>query len=213
MQKVILPPNAKNFKLALVWNDPPANPNAFKSLINDLDLELTFTPSGKTWEPWVLNSTPNVDSLGLLATRKRDSINVVEQITLDTPQSGHYIISVRNRANSRSSQQFSMAYQWDTTNNFKWHYPTKNDHIIGNFANIFRWDNNINAVSGTLAYSVDRGSKWDTISTGINLEKNYFEWNAPDTSVVAIARMTIKWAELYHRYIYYFKTIKGLCRL
>ena len=70
-----VPPGIKNLKATLVWNDPPAAPNATKALINDLDLEVKEILSGQLWEPWVLNSFPHVDSLLQLAKRKRDTLN------------------------------------------------------------------------------------------------------------------------------------------
>jgi hypothetical protein len=60
---IIIPAGIKKIKATLVWNDPPAAPNATKALINDLDFELKEILSGQTWQPWVLNSFPNVDSL------------------------------------------------------------------------------------------------------------------------------------------------------
>ena len=35
-----IPPNTKKAKFTLVWNDPPATANAFRAIVNDLDLEL-----------------------------------------------------------------------------------------------------------------------------------------------------------------------------
>src|SRR5688500_17585749 len=45
-----VPAGIKKLKATLVWNDPPAAPNAAKALINDLDLELIEISSGQTWQ-------------------------------------------------------------------------------------------------------------------------------------------------------------------
>ena len=67
---LVVPPNIKQLKITLVWNDPPAVANAATALINDLDLELTLPSAGESWQPWVLNHFPSVDSLQLLPVEK-----------------------------------------------------------------------------------------------------------------------------------------------
>ncbi len=91
---VTVPAGIKKLKLTLVWNDPPALPNAEKALINDLDILLENALTGNTWRPWVLNSFPHPDSLLKPAERKRDSLNNVEQITLDNPDAGVYLFRI-----------------------------------------------------------------------------------------------------------------------
>ena len=91
---VTVPVGIKKLKLTLVWNDQPALPNAEKALINDLDILLENTSTGNTWRPWVLNSFPHPDSLLKPAERKRDSLNNVEQITIDNPDAGVYHFKV-----------------------------------------------------------------------------------------------------------------------
>jgi hypothetical protein len=93
---VTVPANSKLLKLTLVWTDPPAAPNAAKALVNDLDL--TIALGSTTWQPWVLNSTANINSLQQLPVRKRDSLNVVEQITIDNPVAGDYTVTVHGFA-------------------------------------------------------------------------------------------------------------------
>src|SRR4030095_5617508 len=78
-----IPAGINKIKITLVWDDPPAVINATKALVNDLDLELLHSSTNETWKPWVLNNFPFIDSLKKLASRERDSINNVEQITVD----------------------------------------------------------------------------------------------------------------------------------
>src|SRR6187399_415758 len=112
---ITVPAGIKKLKATLVWNDPPAAPNAAKALVNDLDLELKEVLSGQTWQPWVLNSFPNVDSLSQAAKRKRDTLNNVEQITIDNPVAGGYQLKITGFNVTTTSQSFYIAWQLDST--------------------------------------------------------------------------------------------------
>ena len=50
-----IPENTKNLKVTLVWNDPAAEVNSDKALVNDLDMILTHETSAIRYLPWVLN--------------------------------------------------------------------------------------------------------------------------------------------------------------
>ncbi len=187
-----VPPNAKNLKITLVWNDPPALPGAYKSLMNDLDLSLKTPSSGQNILPWVLNSSPFLDSINLLPHRAKDSLNVVEQISLNTVAEGNYTLHVNGYKLATAFQSFYVTYQWDTINTFHWVSPTKNDNIFSGKTNIFRWESNYKASqTGILEISLDQGLHWATINSTINLTQPYFSWVAPDTFTRGIARMII----------------------
>ena len=188
---ISLPANAKNLKITLVWNDPPAQTNAYTALVNDLDLQLEKASDHERWLPWVLSSTANIDSLNQWATRKRDSLNVVEQITIDNPVEGNYIIHVKGYDVSTSSQSFYVVYRSDTLNTFEFVSPAKNDHFTSGGNSIFRWNSTYANTSGKLEYSIDKGMTWNLIDGNVDLSKKYFKWTVPDTFCLALARMTI----------------------
>ncbi|HRI19632.1 MAG TPA: S8 family serine peptidase [Panacibacter sp.] len=194
---ITVPANAKILKITLVWNDAPAQTNAFTALVNDLDLQLEQTNNHTTWLPWVLNSAPNTDSLNQLPTRKRDSLNVVEQITIDDPQPGNYIIHVKGFDVASGSQPFYIAYRWDTLNTFQFTSPAKEDHFTSGGNSIFRWASTYDSsVTGKLEYKFNNNNNWQVVNENIDLSKKYYQWNAPDTFAIALARMTIG-AETY----------------
>jgi hypothetical protein len=187
---LIIPANMKQLKLTLVWNDPPAAPNAAKALKNDLDLELSLPATSQSWQPWVLSHFPNVDSLQKLPVRKRDSLNNVEQITLDNPPAGNYQILVKGfNVTGSSPQEYFVAYQMDTADKFMWYYPGKLDNIFGGRENLVRWESTYSNTTAQLAYSVDNGSTWQLIDNAVDLAKGFYKWTAPDTFVVALLRM------------------------
>lgn len=186
-----LPANIHNLKITLVWNDAANMANAFKALVNDLDLSLENTNDHVVYQPWILN--PKADKAALLskATRGRDSLNNVEQISISKPAAGDYIIHVKGYDVSAGPQSFYIAYAFYAENNFTFISPVSNSHFKPAGKNIFRWHSTFTAAKGKLEYSIDKGNSWHTISNNINLEKKYVEWTAPDTNVIALARMTI----------------------
>ena len=194
-----VPDNAKNLKVTLVWHDMAASPNASIALINDLDLELT-KPNAEILLPWVLNSSPHIDSLSQSAKRKADHLNNIEQVTLETPTAGQYTITVKGFDISSTSQPFFIAYTWETENNFEWTFPTLSDNMpylgegnaVSSNASYFRWDASYPlGTIGTLEYSVDNGTTWLEIATNIDISAGQYYWEAPDTTTLALARMTI----------------------
>ena len=186
-----VPSGIKRLKATLVWNDPAASPNATKALINDLDLELTEVSSGQTWQPWVLNSYPHVDSLNQLAKRKKDSLNNVEQVTIDYPAEGSYQIKVTGYSISAASiQNFHIAWQLDSIDKFEWQFPASNDFIFPSSANNIRWGSSFIASNGVLEYSTG-GNTWQLIQNNVELSTGHYYWNVPSLTTTARLRMTI----------------------
>ena len=189
---ISIPANIKNIKLMLVWNDEPAGPNAFTALVNDLDLVLKNRSNESTFLPWVLSSLPNSSSLLSLPQRGRDSLNVVEQITLSKPLPGDYIVYVKGHEVSNATQPYFVVYEMDTANRFQFVSPSATDHFITGKKRIIRWNDTYkDDATGKLEYSVDEGLRWQLIDASVPLLKKYFSWQVPDTSVVALMRMTI----------------------
>jgi hypothetical protein len=189
IHSITVPPNAKQLKITLCWTDPAAVANTAKALHNDLDLELALPAASQSWQPWVLNHYPHIDSLQQLAQRKRDSLNNTEQVTVDNPAAGNYEIHVKGYS-VNGSQAYSIAWQVDTMNTFHWYYPVATDNIFGGRVNTLRWEWNGAAINGQLEYSINNGTSWQLISNAVDLPANYYKWNTPDTFSTALLRMT-----------------------
>src|SRR6187399_2113506 len=187
---ITIPAGIKKLKATLVWNDPPAAPNAAKALVNDLDLELKEISSGQTWQPWVLNPFPHIDSLLQTAKRKRDTLNNIEQITIDDPVAGSYQLKVTGSNVSTPSQNFHIAWQLDTTDKFEWQFPTANDFIFPSVNNTIRWQSSFATSNGILEYSTG-GSIWQPVQTFIDLNTGHYNWNVPTITSIGLLRMTI----------------------
>jgi Subtilase family/Secretion system C-terminal sorting domain len=187
---LIVPANTRELKITMAWIDPPATVNAPKALVNDIDLELFYPLTSQTWQPWVLSNFPHRDSLLLPAVRKRDGLNTVEQITLDNPSAGSYIIKVKGFALATASQSFHIAWQLDAANNFEWNYPRQNDPVLAGEQNVLRWQSTLPVTSGSLQYSTDNGSSWQVINSTADLSKGFYKWAAPNIYSKALLKIT-----------------------
>ncbi len=185
-----IPAGINKVKITLVWNDLPATVNAAKALVNDLDLELINSTTNQTWKPWVLNSFPHIDSLKQLATRKKDSINNVEQVTLDNPAAGNYQVSIKGTNITSTSQVFHIAYQFDSAEVFEWHFPTRKDPVFSSAVNTIRWHSSYSSATGKLDYSIDDGATWQLIDAAADLAKGYYNWQTPMLTSSALLRIT-----------------------
>jgi hypothetical protein len=187
-----VPPSAKNLKVTLCWNDPAAIVNSSIALVNDLDMIVTNGPD--TWQPWILNSDAGIAALNQPAVRGGDHLNNVEQITIENPGEGNYLVRV-NGNGLTSEQEFFIAYQWDVDHSFEWKYPTASDHFPynGETGTYFYWHSTLSDFVGDLQYSVDGGDSWQTIKSGIELSKGFYRWDVsafPDhAELEAMARM------------------------
>ncbi|OJJ22063.1 hypothetical protein BKI52_08470 [marine bacterium AO1-C] len=185
---ITVPANAKQLKVTLVWNDPPADAGNTKALINDLDLTVTQVSTGTIWQPWVLNTTGQIDSLQLPAKRGEDHLNNVEQITVAFPAAGVYQISVKAFDLKVNNQSFSLAYEYPE--GFQWIFPLQNDVLQATRTRRLQWEWNKAAVGGKLELKYTQSNTWQSITTLNDLSVESFNWVVPDTFALAQIRLT-----------------------
>ncbi len=187
---ITAPANSKELKITLAWNDVPASANAAKSLVNDLDLEVVEVNSGTIFYPTLPSSFPHLDSLNKIATQKRDTLNTIEQVVIDLPAVGNYIIRIKGYS-VQSTQEFSIVYNWEAANSFSFTYPAKDDNLYPGNINTIRWNSFADAsATGKLEISYD-GISWSTLSSATLLSNKYFKTNIKDTVGIAQLRMTV----------------------
>lgn len=185
--QISIPNGATNLKVTLSWADHQGQPNAYKALVNDLDLLIEHQASLQSWQPWVLNSFPHADSLRKSAIRKRDTLNNHEQITITNPPAGLYNIKVIASSLPKVSQDYAIAWQYDTLSHFLFSYPVKGDLLDPERKNTIRWETTITDTA-TLEYKLNDGN-WQTAAHGVNLSRQYFQWQPPDTAAAIQLRM------------------------
>ncbi len=168
-----IPADAVNLKVTLCWTDLPANVNDAKALVNDLNLRVV---DGATVVlPWVLDASPNVNSLSQAAVRGVDDLNNVEQVTISSPGTS-YSIEVEGE-NVTGDQTYFITWQYETEDSFEWDFPTGSDNMPynGETGSYFRWSTTKTG-SGILSYSID-DVNWITLDSNIDLSNEYWRWN------------------------------------
>jgi arsenate reductase-like glutaredoxin family protein len=143
-------------------------------LINDLDLEVV-SADNTTFLPWILN--PDVPEQQ--AVRGKDKINNVEQVTIQDPASGAYTIKIMGSYVSNTSQEYSIAYQYELKNQFEWNYPVAKDNFPydGKTISPFKWNSSFSNISGQLSISYNNGQTWEIIGNNINLDNEQFTYS------------------------------------
>ncbi len=94
----------KPLKISLVWTDYPGSSVASKALVNDLDLKVT-SPSGNVVYYGNDFSAPYND--------EADRINNVENVIIQNPEIGIYIIEVEGYRVPNGPQPFAVVYSSD----------------------------------------------------------------------------------------------------
>jgi hypothetical protein len=184
-----IPAGTQQLRVLLYWHDPEALPNAAKALVNDLDLILK-TPTGDTYLPWVLSTTAHSDSLNSPAYRGVDRLNNVEQITLETPPTGNYTITIRGNFVPKGPQPYVLVYFF-VKEELRLTYPNGGEGFVPEETETIRWDAVGNVGTFSLEYSTNEGADWQTIATNIARHLRHFDWKIPKiTATKALIRVS-----------------------
>jgi hypothetical protein len=183
---ITVPQGVAKLKLMLYWQDPPASSFTAKPVVNDLDIKI-ITPNGVTILPLVLDTLPSL--VTNLARQGVDHINNIEQVVIDAPVAGNYLISVEGYEIGEGNQQsFYVVYDL-VPDEVQLTFPA-NDEVLAPNDNIsIQWDSwGDTSSTYTLEFSIDNGITWQTISSTIS--STSFDWTVPSV-VTNAARLRI----------------------
>lgn len=181
-----IPGNISMVTFALSWNDLPANEGDDIALVNDLDVRITR--NGEEWLPWILDSSPDINSLETLALTGVDHLNNTEMITIENPQSGTHQIVVTG-SSVVESQSFSIAYRLTEENSFDWRFPTASDRLEAGMNRKIRWRTTL---QGSAILEINyMEDEWYEISSSISLQNFFQNHSFRDTTSFAKLRMRI----------------------
>lgn len=192
IKTITIPANAAQLKITLAWTDTAASVNNNKALINDLDLEVLELNTGIVYKPWVLNAAAHTDSLSELPTRKRDSLNSAEQVSVQLPVAGSYQIKITGTVVNTASLPFHIAYHIDTLNTFVFTNPLQASDLAITDANVFiRWKTFIADTNQTsnLYISYNNGINWQLIKQSLKIYTKKYLWQIKDTNSIAVLKM------------------------
>jgi hypothetical protein len=174
-----VPAGTAQLKVMVYWNDYEAAANASTALVNNLNM-MVSDPSNATYNPWVLDATPNATALNQNATRKVDNLNNAEQVTIDTPSAGNYTVTVTAPTVPQGPQTYYVVYEF-VKDEITVTYPIGGEGFAQGGGETIRWDAFGSAGNFTLDYSTDNGSTWSNISSAISGSQRYYTWTIPTT--------------------------------
>ena len=173
---ITVTPGQSQLNVLLYWTDKEGAIDAPKALVNDLDLVI-LDPNGTPVLPWVLNPTPN--AVDQIAQRGVDTLNNIEQVTIEQPIPGNYTIVVSGTLVPSGDQSYYVTHEI-VENELSLTYPFGGEKLIPGEVERIRWDAAPdNSSNFKLEYSIDNGSNWTIISTNVDAAKRSFNWTVP----------------------------------
>lgn len=174
-----VPAGTDQFRVMVYWTDYEGAINTNKALVNDLNMRVE-DPTSTSYLPWVLDPTPNSTNLNSPAVRAVDSLNNMEQVTIDNPTAGNHTITIRGDLVPQGPQKYYIIYEF-ITDDVELTYPVGGEGLVPGDNEVIRWDALGNSGSFTLEYSTDSGTTWNTISSTVSQSIRYFNWTVPNT--------------------------------
>ena len=171
-----IPAGVAAVRVMAYWKDPAASVSAAPALVNDLDLTLE-DPSSTTHYPWLLNTTPDPDSLDKPAINGVDTLNNMEQVELGNPVAGTYTAHINGTTVPMGPQQYYLVwiflYDGVTVT-----YPLGGEGFVQGETERIHWDAWGTTGTFDIAYSTDDGGSWNNIATGLSGNTRQYTWNA-----------------------------------
>lgn len=175
---ITVPANTSRVKIMVYWNDYEAAVNASVALVNNLNMQVT-DPNSVTYNPWVLDYTPNATNLNANAIRSIDIRNNHEQVTIDNPVAGNYTITINGVTVPQGPQNYVIVYEF-LNDNVTVTYPFGSEGFNPGETETIRWDAYGSSGTFNLEYSTDSGSTWSTIVNNVSATQRYYDWLVPN---------------------------------
>lgn len=176
---ITVPANLAQLKVMVYWHDFEAANGATTALVNNLDFVLEDN-NQTDYLPWILNHLPDATTLDDDAFRGIDSINNMEQVTLDNPGSGNYSVKINGKDIPMGPQHFFIIYEF-VEKEVRVSYPNGGESVVPGETEKIRWDAEGGSGFFTLEYSLDGGSNWNSIVNNEPAGSRYYDWSVPNT--------------------------------
>ena len=174
-----VPANVAELKVMVYWHDYEGNPAANQALVNDLNMSIT-APGPFVYQPWILDPTANATNLNTPAIRGVDTLNNHEQITITGPTAGSHQVTIAGTSVPQGPQDYIITYTFIYDSIYVT-YPMGGESFEPGYTEKIRWDAHGNIGNFTLEYSLNNGSSWTTVTTGIAGSRRYYDWTVPST--------------------------------
>lgn len=179
-----VPSTALRLQVMLTWNDPAGTANANPALVNNLDL--TVINGATTSLPWILDPV----NPGSAATRGTDNVSNIEQVTIDFPAAGTYIIRVSGTSIPVGPQQYSLTWNIDEPY-VEVIFPNGGESLSPGTAETITWDQKGITGNQTVEYSLNNGANWTTLSTTVAANITRLNWTPPTDANTSTALVRV----------------------
>lgn len=174
---ITVPQNVSEVRVMTYWTDVDGDPSVTIALVNDINMELV-TPDNQTFNPWVLDPTPNEASLSAPAVRGVDHLNNVEQVTINNPSAGTYTVNVDGFSIPQGPQTYYMVYEF-IYDEVELVYPIGGEGFVPGETEVIYWDASNGNETFSLEYSTDGGDSYTSIANNISSSNRYYDWRVP----------------------------------
>ena len=172
-----VPSGTTQMRIMVYWTDPAAASGASTALINDLDL-VVKDPSDTPYLPWILDPTPDPVTLDLPATNGADHLNNMEQVLINNPAAGDYVVEISGFDVPFGPQTYYIVYEF-IQENLTLVYPNYAESVVAGQTEVIHWDAINTTADFVLEYTADDGANWNTIAPVPADEFNY-TWTVPE---------------------------------
>ena len=176
---ITVPVGTTQLRAMVYWADAGGTPLAYPSLVNDLNIQV-LDPSAVAYNPWILDPTPNVTNLTAPAVRGVDSLNNMEQVTIDNPAAGTYTLTIDGYSVPSSSVKYYVVWEF-RSNEVTWIYPNGGEGFVPGETEVLRWDGQRDLGTYTLEYSTNNGTTWNVINAAAPQTLQQLSWVVPNT--------------------------------
>ncbi len=174
---IVVPAGVRKMKIITYWHDYQAAINASVALVNNLNTTVT-SPASTVFNPLILDFTPNATNLNTPAVQGVDIRNNHEQVTVDYPTAGNYVLTVNGASVPMGPQAYYVTWIFEM-DGYTITYPIGGEGFVPGETETIRWDALETAGTQTLQYTINNGTSWTNINTGIAGTQRYFNWTVP----------------------------------
>ncbi|WP_426294299.1 S8 family serine peptidase [Dyadobacter endophyticus] len=176
--EISVPPNTALVKIMLYWNDAaPALLTGKKSLVNDLDLKVVRLGNAE-----VLPSFPRAAQPLAAAAAGVDTVNNIEQIVVESPAAGTYIVNVSGTKVPSGPQEYFLVYDMIETSAIL-AFPAGGEHFTKGDVVDISWDSYGNSASTfSVSYTMNDGVSWTNLNPAVAAGTNQLSWTVPDAT-------------------------------
>lgn len=189
---ISIPAGIATAKIMIYWPDKEATAGAAKSLVNDIDAKV-ISADNTEFLPWVIDLSTGQDATTCAtpAITGTDSVNNIEQIQLDNPVAGNYIVKVLGKKIPNGPQKYYVVYEFTYADEIVVTHPIGGETFAPGESQRIRWDASDGISTFGVQYSLNNGTTWLTVASSVAADRRYVDWTVPSTAATAQALIKV----------------------